>query len=99
MNCSAPTPPRYARKTACVRCETAGLRWYRCLRCDSWVALSPPARPARQYPPRREEITLPLRDRYVLRLIAVDRLAHFLVLSADWFAPASLEAVMSANCL
>jgi hypothetical protein len=52
------------------------------------VALSPPARPARQYPPRREEITLPLRgrplrDRYVLRLIAVDRLAHFLVLSAD----------------
>jgi uncharacterized membrane protein (DUF2068 family) len=67
--------------------ETGGLRWYRCLRCDSWVVLTPPAQPARRYPPSREEITLPLRgrplrDRYVLRLIAVDRILHFLVLSA-----------------
>jgi uncharacterized membrane protein (DUF2068 family) len=67
--------------------ESGGLRWYRCLRCDSWVVLSPPARAARRYPPSREEVTLPLRgrplrDRYVLRLIAIDRVLHFLVLSA-----------------
>ena len=67
--------------------ESGGLRWYRCLRCDSWVALPPPAQPARKFPPAREEITLPLRgkplrDRYVLRLIALDRMLHFLVLSA-----------------
>ena len=67
--------------------ETGGLRWYRCLRCDSWVVLTPPAQAARRYPPSREEITLPLRgrplrDRYVLRLIAVERVLHFLVLSA-----------------
>jgi uncharacterized membrane protein (DUF2068 family) len=67
--------------------ETGGLRWYRCLRCDSWVVLTPSAQAARRYPPSREEITLPLRgrplrDRYVLRLIAVERVLHFLVLSA-----------------
>jgi uncharacterized membrane protein (DUF2068 family) len=66
--------------------EAGGLRWYRCLRCDSWVALSPPRDPAAQYPPRREEVMLPLRgrplrDRYVLRLIALDRVLHFLVLA------------------
>src|SRR5581483_8924632 len=26
--------------------EFGGLRWYRCLRCDSWIALTPPAEPA-----------------------------------------------------
>jgi uncharacterized membrane protein (DUF2068 family) len=67
--------------------ESGGLRWYRCMRCDSWLALTPPERPSRKHPPQREEITLPLRgkplrDRYVLRLIAVDRILHFLVLSA-----------------
>lgn len=67
--------------------EADGLRWYRCLRCDSWVALSAPRQPTAQYPPRREEIELPLRgkalrDRYVLRLIALDRVLHFLVLAA-----------------
>jgi uncharacterized membrane protein (DUF2068 family) len=67
--------------------EAGGLRWYRCLRCDSWVALAPPDHPAVRYPPGRAEVTLPLRgrplrDRYVLRLIAVDRVLHFLVLSA-----------------
>src|ERR1700689_4338459 len=65
--------------------ETGGLRWYRCLRCDSWVALSPPDHPAREYPPSRDEVTLPLRgkplrDRYVLRLIALERVVHFVVL-------------------
>ena len=41
--------------------ESGGLRWYRCLRCDSWVVLSPPGRPVRRFPPSREEVTLPLR--------------------------------------
>jgi uncharacterized membrane protein (DUF2068 family) len=67
--------------------ESGGLRWYRCLRCDSWLALTPPEHPARKHPSARDEIMLPLRgkplrDRYVLRLIAVDRMLHFLVLSA-----------------
>jgi uncharacterized membrane protein (DUF2068 family) len=67
--------------------EAGGLRWYRCLRCDSWVALSPPASPAAEYPPRRSDVVLPLRgrplrDRYVLRLIALDRALHFVVLAA-----------------
>jgi uncharacterized membrane protein (DUF2068 family) len=67
--------------------EAEGLRWYRCLRCDSWVALTPPRQPTARYPPRREEVMLPLRgrplrDRYVLRLIALDRVLHFLVLTA-----------------
>lgn len=64
-----------------------GLRWYRCVRCDAWVTLPPPATPTREHLPERSEITLPLRgrplrDRYVLRLIALDRLLHFLVLGA-----------------
>jgi uncharacterized membrane protein (DUF2068 family) len=85
--------------------ETSGLRWYRCLRCDSWVVLSPPAHPATQYPPSRDQITLPLRgrplrDRYVLRLIALDRLLHFLVLSAlavGIFLFASNKAALNAD--
>jgi uncharacterized membrane protein (DUF2068 family) len=65
--------------------EDDGLRWYRCLRCDSWLPLTPPADPAAEYPPPRQEVVLPLRgkplrDRYVLRLIALDRALHFLVL-------------------
>jgi uncharacterized membrane protein (DUF2068 family) len=68
-----------------ARQDPDGLRWYRCLRCDSWLPLSPPQIPRRQFLPPREEIELPLRgkalrDKYVLRLIAVDRILHFLVL-------------------
>lgn len=68
-----------------VREPGDGLRWYRCVRCDAWVALPPPVAPTRQHLPKRSEIALPLRgrplrDRYVLRLIALDRLVHFLVL-------------------
>ena len=64
-----------------------GLRWHRCLRCDAWVRLPPPDAPGRQFPPEREEITLPLRgrplrDKFVLRLIALDRAFHFVVLGA-----------------
>ncbi len=66
--------------------EYAGLRWYRCLRCDAWMPQQAPSSPGRPFPPEREEITLPLRgrplrDRYVLRLIAVDRAIHFVVLA------------------
>jgi Predicted membrane protein (DUF2127) len=65
--------------------EGDSLRWYRCLRCDSWVALPPPERPAREFPPDRDEIVVPLRgkalrDRFVLRLIALDRAFHFVIL-------------------
>lgn len=85
--------------------EAGGLRWYRCLRCDSWVALSPPGRPAVRYPPGRDEVRLPLRgrplhDRYVLRLIALERLVHFLVLSAlatAVFLFASNKAALNAD--
>jgi uncharacterized membrane protein (DUF2068 family) len=67
--------------------EFGGLRWYRCLRCDSWLALTPPVNPATRFPPERREVTVPLRgrplrDKYVLRLIALERVIHFLVLSA-----------------
>jgi uncharacterized membrane protein (DUF2068 family) len=67
--------------------ERDGLRWHRCLRCDSWLPLPPPARPSRPSPPRREDIALPLRgrplrDRVVLRLIAIDRALHFVGLAA-----------------
>jgi hypothetical protein len=66
--------------------ETQGLRWYRCLRCDSWLPLPPPPHPGRELPPTREHIDLPLRgrplrDRYVLRVIAADRVVHFVVLA------------------
>jgi uncharacterized membrane protein (DUF2068 family) len=68
-----------------LRLDADGLRWYRCLRCDSWLPLLPPVSPEREYLPARDEITLPLRgkalrDKYVLRVIAVDRFVHFVVL-------------------
>ncbi|MEV4437281.1 DUF2127 domain-containing protein [Streptomyces sp. NPDC049585] len=68
-----------------ARTSPDGLRWHRCLRCDAWIVLPPPDHPARDVPPDRDGIRLPLRgrplrDRYVLRLIALDRLLHFVVL-------------------
>ncbi|ANZ14134.1 DUF2127 domain-containing protein [Streptomyces noursei] len=70
-----------------VREDPEGLRWHRCLRCDAWVPVTPRPQPDRPHPPDRDEIALPLRgkplrDRYVLRLIALDRLLHFVVLGA-----------------
>jgi uncharacterized membrane protein (DUF2068 family) len=67
--------------------EEGPVRWHRCLRCDSWVALPPPPSPARRHPPEQAEIVLPLRgkalrDKVVLRLIAVDRVIHFVILVA-----------------
>ncbi len=70
-----------------AREDAAGVRWLRCLRCDSWLALPAPEHPARERPPAREQIELPLRgkplrDKVVLRLIAIDRAFHFVVLAA-----------------
>ena len=64
-----------------------GLRWYRCLRCDSWLPLPAPSSPSREHMPAREEVRLPLRgkplrDKIVLRMIAIDRAFHFVILSA-----------------
>jgi uncharacterized membrane protein (DUF2068 family) len=64
-----------------------GTRWHRCLRCDSWLPLPPPTSPATRTPPPLTDIEVPLRgrplrDRFVLRLIAIDRIVHFLVLAA-----------------
>ena len=66
--------------------ERDGVRWYRCLRCDAWIADAVPTDPSRDRMPERDEIELPapgpmLRDRYVLRLIAVDRAIHVIVLT------------------
>jgi uncharacterized membrane protein (DUF2068 family) len=63
-----------------------GVRWHRCLRCDSWLPLAPPEHPGRDHLPAREAIELPLRgrplrDKIVLRLIALDRGFHFVVLA------------------
>ncbi len=65
--------------------EQGSLRWHRCLRCDSWVALPTPAAPTRAHPPKRDQVVVPLRgkalrDRVVLRLIALDRVIHFIIL-------------------
>ncbi|MEA2458716.1 MAG: hypothetical protein QOC95_1688, partial [Thermoleophilaceae bacterium] len=66
--------------------ESDGVRWHRCLRCDSWLPFPRPSEPARDTLPSREDLELPLRgrplrDRIVLRVIAVDRALHFLVLA------------------
>jgi uncharacterized membrane protein (DUF2068 family) len=67
--------------------EEGSVRWHRCLRCDSWVALAAPVAPARRHPPEQPEIKLPLRgkalrDKVVLRLISLDRVLHFVILVA-----------------
>jgi uncharacterized membrane protein (DUF2068 family) len=61
------------------------VRWHRCLRCDTWIPLPLPQDPGRPHPPDRGQIAVPARgkalhDRIVLRLIAVDRVVHFVVL-------------------
>ena len=77
---------RLRPEDAVVAREQNGVRWYRCVRCDSWIPLPPPVAPSRETPPPREEIELPLRgkalrDRIVLRIIAIDRAIHFVVLA------------------
>jgi len=72
---------------AAVVCEDGGLRWHRCLRCDGWTPMEPPAPPTSERVPARADIEIPLRgpllrDRYVLRLIALDRALHVLLLGS-----------------
>jgi uncharacterized membrane protein (DUF2068 family) len=72
---------------ALVAREEPGVRWHRCLRCDSWLPLPPPTAPTRRHIGSLDDIEVPLRgrplrDRYVLRLIALDRALHVLVLGA-----------------
>jgi uncharacterized membrane protein (DUF2068 family) len=66
--------------------ESGGRRWYRCLRCDSWVPLAAPGHPTRPYPAPAADVELPLRgralrDRIILRLIAIDRAFHVVLLA------------------
>jgi uncharacterized membrane protein (DUF2068 family) len=95
-----------------VRAEDAALarvagslRWHRCLRCDAWLWVPEPESPTAEVLPAREEIELPLRgrplrDRYVLRLIAIDRAIHVVVLSIlaiVVFVVAAHEATLRAD--
>jgi uncharacterized membrane protein (DUF2068 family) len=66
--------------------QDGGVRWHHCLRCDDWVRRATPEKPARERVEQRDDIHLPLRgsalrDRYVLRLIALDRALHVVVLT------------------
>ncbi|MGQ7350391.1 DUF2127 domain-containing protein [Quadrisphaera oryzae] len=68
-----------------LREDSDGFRWHRCLRCDSWLPAAAPsaAEATREELPPRQQIELPLRgrvlrDKYVLRLIALDRVVHVL---------------------
>jgi uncharacterized membrane protein (DUF2068 family) len=66
--------------------QDGAVRWHRCLRCDAWLGRAAPEHPARDRVESRDEIALPLRgaalrDRYVLRLIALDRAIHVIVLA------------------
>ena len=75
-----------AEQRELVFSEADGVRWHRCLRCDSWLPVNPPAPLEREHPRDRDEIELPLRgkalrDRIVLRVIAIDRAFHFVVLA------------------
>ncbi len=74
---------------ALVARQIGDVRWHRCLRCDSWlpVGVGGTIPHTRERPPARAEIVLPLRgkplrDKVILRLIAINRGFHFLVLGA-----------------
>ena len=66
--------------------EVDAQRWCRCLRCDAWMAVTIPDQPTEERVPPRHQIDVPLRgpalrDRYVLRLIALDRALHVVILT------------------
>jgi uncharacterized membrane protein (DUF2068 family) len=77
---------RLRPEDAVIARDEYGVRWYRCVRCDSWLPLPRPSSPSRELPPPRDEVELPLRgkalrDRVVLRIIAIDRAIHCVVLA------------------
>ena len=76
--------PARPQDAICVQ-DHGDVRWHRCLRCDTWVPLPIPEHPAQPHPPDRADIVVPARgkalhDKIVLRLIAIDRVVHFIVL-------------------
>jgi len=81
------TDARTLRPEDTVFARDAGaFRWHRCLRCDSWLALPAPDAPTREVPPDPPQVEVPLRgralrDKVVLRVIAIDRALHFVVLA------------------
>ncbi len=87
--------------------EIDGRRWHRCLRCDDWVVRPTPEHPKRDLVETREEIVLPargaiLRDRFVLRLIAVDRAIHvvgFGLLAVALFTFAANSSILHRDYL
>jgi uncharacterized membrane protein (DUF2068 family) len=67
--------------------DVNGQRFCRCLRCLAWLEVSAADPPTRDYPPDRYQIMVPvrgraLRDRWVLRLIAIDKALHAVLLFA-----------------
>ncbi|HEV8064075.1 MAG TPA: DUF2127 domain-containing protein [Acidimicrobiales bacterium] len=71
--------------------ENDGVRWHRCLRCDAWIPFEIVPVQDVSHPPALDEIDMPmrgrrLRDRYVLRLIVLDRVIHALVVGLLAFA-------------
>lgn len=84
--------------------EQGALRWHRCLRCDAWLPAWPPEHTEAEFLPEPSAIEVPergklLRDRYVLRLIALDRIVHFVVLAllaVGIFVFAKERAVLSS---
>ncbi len=78
---------RITAEDALIAREEGGLRWHRCLRCDAWIPSPVPDEPTMDRVPPREAIEVPvrgrqLRDRWVLRLIALDRAFHVLLLGS-----------------
>lgn len=70
-----------ADDAALVRPADEGHRLHRCLRCEAWVRHPVPTRPTRDRCPTEDAVQVPLRgrqlrDRYVLRLIALERVLH-----------------------
>ncbi|WCO65797.1 DUF2127 domain-containing protein [Iamia majanohamensis] len=66
---------------ALVRPADDGHRLHRCLRCEAWTLHPVPAHPTRERCPAEDEVEVPLRgralrDRYVLKLIALERVLH-----------------------
>ena len=77
---------RVSAEDAVIVRDIGPQRWCRCLRCDGWYAVPIPEHPTEERVPPRDQIEVPLRgpalrDRYVLRLIACDRVLHVVILT------------------